>query len=262
MIFYFTGMKFLFSALLSLCLLGCIDEYTDSIELRRDGSALFQASIYPCEPDSGFINNLKNDYDSVAGIKFDSAWFSLRDSLYSFNFKLSFENLFSWQSSKEVEKDFIGSISLKKIDSLANTYSFERIINPNSENEDGTVVPEENISSFALEQAKKDSIYWEYTVILPHDAMLVNSEPKDSAYISQSEGVLRWKIPANEAISKRITLRADFSFPQEKTINWVSLFGVVAGCIVMLLAIAMLVRKLKKLSIALKELRKAEESVR
>jgi len=261
MIFYFIKMKLFFPILLSLCLLGCIDEYIDSVELRRDGSALFYASIYPCEPDSGFIYNMKNDYDSIAGLKFDSAWFSLRDSLYSFNFKLSFENLFSWQGNKEIEKDFIGTISLKKIDSPANAYSFERIINPTSENEDGTVVPEESISPFALEQiAKKDSIYWEYNLTLPQDAMLINIESTDSAYISQSEGVLRWKIPASEAISKRIILKANFSLPPEKSINWVSLFGVIAGCIVMLLAIAMLIRKLKKLSVALKELKKAEES--
>ncbi len=256
-------MKFFFPVLLSLCLLGCIDEYTDSIELRQDGSALFTASIYPCEPDSGYIDNMKNAYDSIAtGLRFDSAWFSLRDSLYSFNFKLYFENLFSWPGNKEIEKDFIGSVSLKKVDSLENTYSFERIINPNSENENGTIVPEESISPFALEQiTKKDSTYWEYTLVLPENAMLISSEPKDSVYISQSEGIIRWKVQASEAVSKRIVLRADFFIPPEKTINWVSLFGVVIGCIVMLLAIAMLVRKLKKLSIALKELKKAEDSV-
>jgi hypothetical protein len=254
-------MRSLLLALFSLCFLGCIDEYADTIELRSDGSASFSASFYPCEPDSSFINDIREKYDSIAGLKFDSAWFSLKDSLYSFNFKLSFENLFSWQGDKNFERDLIGNISLKKIDSLKNSYSFERIINQNSENIDGSVVPEESISPFAVEQiVKNDSVYWEYTLILPQDALLINSEPIDTAYVGQiSQGILRWKIPASEAISKRVTLKADFALPTEKTVNWLSLFGVIAGCIAMLLAIAMLVRKLKKLSVTLKELKKKTE---
>jgi len=256
-------MKLILSALFSLCFLACIDEYSDSFVLQEDGGAVFSASIYPCEPDSNLIENIKANYDSIAGLKLDSAWFSQRDSLYALNFKISFENLFSWQGDKKFEKDFIGNISLKKIDSLENGYSFERVINPNAESEDGAVVPEESISPFALEQISgSDSAYMEFTVVLPKSATLINSEPIDTASINQNEnpGVLRWKFPAGEAISKRVLLKVDFSLPSQETIHWTSLFGIVAGCIVMLLAIAMLIFKLKKLGNQLKNLENAERN--
>ncbi len=263
-IFYITPMRLILLALFSLCFLACIDEYADSIEIRGDGSAQFSASIYPCEPDSNFIGNIKAIYDSIPGLKFDSAWFSQRDSLYSFNFKLSFENLLSWQGSKKFEKDLIGYISLKKIDTLKNAYSFERIINPTAESEDGSVVPEESLSPFAIEQiVKNDSAFWEYTLVLPQGALLINSEPIEATHIGQDKtpGVIHWKFYASEAISKRILLKADFSLPTQQVISRESLIGIVAGCIVMLLAIILLFLKLKKLSITLKELKNTEKNL-
>jgi len=257
-------MKFVLLALFSLCFLACIDEYADSIEIRKDGSAQFSASIYPCDPDSNFIGNIKANYDSIPGLKFDSAWFSQRDSLYSLNFKLSFENLLSWQGNKKFEKDLIGYISLKKIDTLENGYSFERIINPTAESEDGSVVPEESISPFAIEQiVKNDSVFWEYTLILPQGGVLINSEPIDATHISQNKNpnVVHWKFHAGDAISKRILLKADFSLPSQQAISIGSLIGIIAGCIVMLLAIILLFRKLKKLSITLKELKNTEKNL-
>jgi len=257
-------MRFVFLTLFSLCFFACIDEYADSIELRKDGSAQFSASIYPCEPDSNFIGNIKANYDSIPGLKFDSAWFSQRDSLYSLNFKLSFENLISWQGNKKFEKDLIGYISLKKIDTLKNGYSFERIINPTAESEDGSVVPEESISPFAIEQIiKNDSAFWEYTLILPQGGVLINSEPIEATYISQDKtpGVIHWRFQASEAISKRILLKADFSLPAQTTISRESLIGIAIGCIVMLFAIILLFRKLKKLSITLKELKNTEKNL-
>jgi len=246
-------------ALFSLCFFACIDEYADSIEIHSDGSAQFSASIYPCEPDSNFIENIKANYDSIPGLKFDSAWFSQRDSLYSLNFKLSFENLNSWQGNKKFDKDLIGHISLKKIDKHKNHYSFERIINPTAESEDGSVFPEESISPFAVEQIiKNDSAFWEYSLVLPQGAKLINSEPIESTSISQD--TIRWKFQAGEAISKRILLKAIFSLPSQQSISNESLIVIVVGCIVMLLAIILLFRKLKKLSVTLKELKNAEKN--
>jgi len=263
--FYIITMRFILLALFSLCFLACIDEYADSIEIRSDGSAQFSASIYPCEPDSNFIGKIKTNYDSIPGLKFDSAWFSQRDSLYSLNFKLSFENLLSWQGNKKFEKeDLIGYISLKKIDTLKNGYSFERIINPTAESEDGLAVPEESISPFAIEQIiKNDSAFWEYTLILPQGGMLINSEPIEAASIGQDKtsGVIHWKFLASEAISKRILLKADFSLPAQQSISRESLIGIAVGCIVMLFAIILLFRKLKKLSITLKELKNTEKNL-
>ncbi|MCL2101206.1 MAG: hypothetical protein FWH22_05780, partial [Fibromonadales bacterium] len=188
-------MKSLFLALFALCLAACIDEYSDTIVLQNDGSATFLASIYPCEPDSTFIENIKSNYESIEGLKLDSAWLLQKDSLYSLNFRLTFENLLSWQGDKKFEKDFIGNISLKKIDSLENGYSFERIINYNAEGEDGAIVPEESISPFALEQISgSDSAYWEYVLVLPQGAKLISNENQDA---------LRWKFPAEEAIATR-----------------------------------------------------------
>jgi hypothetical protein len=257
-------MRFILLTLFSLCFFACIDEYADSIELREDGSATFFASIYPCEPDSNFIENIKANYDSITGLKFDSAWFSQRDSLYSLNFKLSFENLLSWQGNKKFDKDLVGYISLKKIDSLKNSYSFERIINPTAESEDGSLVPEESTSPFAIEQIiKNDSAFWEYTLVLPQGATLINSEPIDATYINQnkSPSTLSWKLYASEAISKRILLKADFSLPVQMSINQQSAIGIAVGCIVMLLAIVLLIRKLKKLSTTLKELKNTEKNL-
>jgi len=261
--FYIIAMRFFLLALFSLCFFACIDEYTDSIEIHKDGSALFSASIYPCEPDSNFIENVKANYDSIPGLKFDSAWFSQRDSLYSLNFKLSFENLFSWQGNKKFEKDFIGYISLKKIDTLKNAYSYERIINPTTESEDGSVVPEESLSPFAIEQiVKNDSAFWEYTLTLPQGGTLISSEPIEATFINQdTPGVIHWKFQASDAISKRILLKADFSLPAQHTISRESLIGIAVGCIVMLLAIILLFRKLKKLSITLKELKNTEKNL-
>jgi hypothetical protein len=228
-------MKFPVLAIFSLCFFACIDEYSDIIVLRPDGSAIFTASVYPCEPDSISLGDIKKDYDSV--------WFEKRDSLYSLNFKLSFENLFD----EKVENDLIGHVSLKKIDSLSNGYSFERIINPSTGDEDGEVHPEEIISSFALEQiiAKSDSIYWEFFLVLPPGAKLISSN-SDS---------LRWKLLANEAVSKRISMKADFTLPAEKNIFSAYFFAIAAGCFIMLLAVVLLMRKLKNLSLALRELK-------
>jgi hypothetical protein len=262
--FYITPMRFTVLALFSLFFFACIDEYADSIEIRKDGSAQFSASIYPCELDSNFIGNIKANYDSIDGLKFDSAWFSQRDSLYSLNFKLSFENLLSWQGNKKFEKDLVGYISLKKIDSLENAYSFERIINPTAESEEGLAVPEESISPFAMEQIiKNDTVFWEYALVLPQGAMLINSEPIEAIYVSQNKdpGVVHWRFHAGEAISKRILLKADFSLPGQKSLDRQSLIAIAAGCIVMLLAIILLFLKLKKLSITLKELKNSERNL-
>jgi len=257
-------MRFAFLALFSLCFIACIDEYADSIEIRSDGSARFWASIYPCEPDSNFMENVRANYDSIPGLKFDSAWFSQRDSLYSLNFALTFENLLDWQGNKKFEKDLVGYISLKKIDTLENGYSFERIINPTAESEDGAVVPEESISPFAVEQViKNDSAFWEYTLILPPEAILINSEPIEATSVNQSktQNIVNWKFYAGEAISKRILLRADFSLPSQQTISKESLIGITVGCIIMLLAIILLFLKLKKLSSTLKELKNTEKNL-
>jgi hypothetical protein len=254
-------MKFFAIAFSALLLLGCIDEYSDSFELRPDGSAAFFAAIYPCEPDSSILSGIKADYESIAGLKFDSAWFSLRDSAYSLNFKVSFENLLAWQGHEKIEKDFIGSISLKKTDS--NIYSFERIINASAESEEGHIVPEESVSSFILEQiSKSDSSFWEYAVVLPKGAALISSEPVDVAFAAGNEpNVLRWKIPVADAVSKRIAFKADYSLQgaAEGQLTKASLISIIAGCILMLLAIALLIRKLKKLSAALRELKNAEK---
>jgi len=255
-------MRLTILAFFSLCLLACIDEYSDSIILHDNGGATFFASIYPCEPDQALIENIKNNYDSIAGLKFDSAWFTQKDSFYALNVKLYFENLLSWQGDKKFEKDFIGNISLKKIDSLKDGYSFERIINPNTENENGDIVPEESISPFALEQISgNDSTHWEYTLALPQGAMLISSDPIDPAYINT--GVLHWKFPAGEAMSKRISLKADFILPEApQKIDRTSLFGAILGCIAMLLAIALLIRKLVKITLTLKSLKDAEKNLK
>jgi len=257
-------MRLILLALFSLCFLACIDEYADTIEIHKDGSAQFLASIYPCDPDSNFIGNIKANYDSIPGLKFDSAWFSQRDSLYSLNFKLSFENLFSWQGNKKFEKDLIGHISLKKMDKHKNGYSFERIINPTAESEDGSAVPEESISPFAIEQIiKNDTAYWEYSLVLPQGATLINSEPIEATNISKNKNpnVIQWRFLAGEAISKRILLKADFSMPGQNIISKESLIGIVVGCIIMLLAIILLFCKLKKLSKTLKELKSTEKNL-
>jgi len=247
-------------ALFSLCFCACIDEYADSIEIHSDGSAQFSVSIYPCEPDSNFIGNIRENYDSIPGLKFDSAWFSQRDSLYSFNFRLSFENLLAWQGNKKFEKDLVGNISLKKLDKPQNSYSFERVINPTAESEDGSVVPEESISPFAVEQiVKNDSAFWEYSLILPQGTKLIRSEPIEAAHISGD--TILWKFHAGEAISKRILLKADFSLPGGQTISNETIIGIAVGCIVMLLAIILLFRKLKKLSLTLKELKNTEKNL-
>jgi len=257
-------MRFAFLAIFSLCFISCIDEYADSIEIHKDGSAHFWASIFPCEPDSNFMGNVKANYDSIPGLKFDSAWFSQKDSLYALNFALSFENLLSWEGNKKFEKDLVGYISLKKIDTLENGYSFERIINPTAESEDGLAVPEESISPFAIEQIiKNDSVFWEYTLVLPQGALLINSEPIEATHIGQGKNsnILKWKFHAGEAISKRILLRADFSLPTQQQISTESLIGITIGCIVMLLAIILLFIKLKKLSSTLKELKNTEKNL-
>jgi hypothetical protein len=227
-------MKFTVLAIFSLCFLACLDEYSDIILLHPDGSAMFSASVYPCDPDSVSLGDIKKDYDSV--------WFEQRDSLYSLNFKLSFENLLD----KKIRNDLIGYITLSKIDSLKNGYSFERILNPNSESEEGEIIPEESVSPFALEQiAKNDSVYWEYYLVLPPGATLINTN-SDS---------LRWKFLASEAISKRISMKADFTLPAEKNIFSAYFFAIAAGCFIMLLAVVLLMRKLKNLSLALRELK-------
>jgi len=249
-------------ALFSLSFLACIEEYSDSIILHDNGGATFLANIYPWEPDTNSIGLIKANYDSTAGLKFDSAWFSQKDSLYSLHFMLTFENLLEWQGNKKFEKDFLGNISLKKIDSVKNGYSFERIINSNTENEIGEIVPEESIPPFVLEQMfGNDSAYWEYTLVLPQGAMLISSDPIDPAYIDS--GVLRWKILAGEAFSKRISLRADFVLPETPHgIDRTSLIGAIVGCIVMLLAIALLIRKLVRISLTLKKLENAEKDLK
>jgi hypothetical protein len=253
-------MKFFLLTLFSLCLFACIDEYVDSIEIHPDGSAVFFASIYPCEQDTSYISHIKDSYQAK-GLKFDSAWFSQKDSSYSLNFRLSFENLLSWRG----ENDLVGQISLKKIDSLKNGYSFERIINQNSENEDGAIVPENIISDFAIEQIRdNDSVYWEYSLVLPSGATLIKNKAKDSITVqSENPLILNWRFLANEAVSKRILLKADFYLPdtqQKSNIHWTTLIGIILGCITMLLAIAMLIRKLKKLGNALKELKTVEKN--
>jgi hypothetical protein len=250
-------MKFLVFAMLASLLLGCVEEYNDSIELSRDGSAVFKASLFPCEQDSTLLNSIKEDYESVPGVKFDTAWFLQEDSAFSLNFKVSFENLLTWQGKDIV---LVGSLSLKKIDSLENGYSFERVLNGGAESEDGFIVPEDNISEFTLGQiAKNDSAFWEYSIILPQGAVLINSEPVDMAFKGETPNVLNWRIPAGDAVSKRIAFKADFHFPAE-TPKWVSLVSIIACFAVMLLAIAFLVRKLKKLSTTLKELESEEKN--
>jgi hypothetical protein len=254
-------MRFILLVLFSLCFCACIDKYTDTIVLHEDGSATFFASIYPSEPNSDLINNIKSNYDSTPGVKFDSAWFVQTDSLYSLNFKMTFENLLTWQKYENFDKDFVGNISLKKMD--GNVYSFKREINANIENEDGAIVPEEAISPFALELITgNDSAYVEYTLVLPQGAVFINSEPIDTAYTiptGNSES-LRWKFLAEDVLSKRILLKAEFSLPSEKNIHWTSLFGIVAGCIIMLFAIVMLVLRLRKLSGKLRNLENVERN--
>jgi len=252
--------------LVSLCLFACIDKYTDTIELNPDGSAVFSASIHPCEPDSNYIINIKENYSSIAGVKFDSAWFSQKDSLHSLNFRLSFENLLSWQDGEKFEKDLIGHISLKKIDSLKNGYSFERIINQSAESEDGAIIPEDIISPFAIEQIiSNDSSYWEYILVLPNGATLISGEPADTAFVqSENPLIFNWKIPASEAVSKRISLKANFYLPpatkQKSEIQWIPFIGITTGCVIMVLAIVLLGHKLKNLSVALKELKATEKN--
>jgi hypothetical protein len=228
-------MKFPILALFSLLFIACIEEYSDIIVLRPDGSATFTASIYPCDLSSISLDDIKKDYDSV--------WLEQRDSFYSLNFKLHFENLLN----HKIRNDLIGHVSLKKIDSLKNGYSFERVVNPSTESEDGEVVPEEAISPFALGQiTKSDSIYWEYFLVLPQGATLISSN-SDS---------LRWKFLANDAISKRIAMKADFTMPAaQENIFSAYLFAIIAGCFVMLIAVILLMRKLKNLSLALRELK-------
>jgi len=255
-------MKFFILTLFSLCLFACIDEYVDSIEIYPDGRAVFFASVYPCDSSSNYVEDIKETYGSIEGLKFDSAWFSQKDSLYSLNFKLSFENLLSWQGSKILEKDLIGSISLKKIDSLKNNYSFERIINPNAENEDGTIVPEEIVSPIIKEQIEnKDSaVYWEHFLVLPNGSKLINGKPENATIVQEKNPlIINWRFPASETISKRISLKADFYMPdtQKSNINWIA--GAV-GCVIMLLAIALLVFKLKRLGKVLKELKDEEKN--
>jgi hypothetical protein len=259
-------MKLLLLTLFSLCLFACIDEYVDSIEIHPDGSAVFFASIYPCDSSSNYINDIKETYGFIEGLKFDSAWFSQKDTLYSLNFKLSFENLFSWQGNSILEKDLIGSISLKKIDSLKNGYSFERIINPNVESEDGVIVPEEMVSPIVKEQViDSDSTYWEHYLVLPIGATLMDSELAADLTVIQGEKplILSWRFPASDAVSKRMSLKTNFYLPnpQQSNVN-TALIGIVLGCITMLLAIALLVYKLKKLGSTLKELKNVEKNIK
>jgi hypothetical protein len=240
-------MKLLTLALFPLCLLACI-EYSETIELHSDGSATYFASTYAGsgdgEPDSAYyFNALEKDYDSV--------WFEKKDSFYTVNVKLHIDNLLGKKEIKD-----LGYFSLKKIDSLKNGYSFERIINPNVESEDGEVIPEENIPQFILEEIQNDSIYWEYSLVLPPEAMLISSDPIDTSYINNKSNTLRWKFPINEAVSQRIAMKADFTLPAaQKNIPNASVLGVIAGCIIMLLAIIFLMRKLKKLSLTLRDLK-------
>jgi hypothetical protein len=254
-------MKLLLLTLFSLCFFACIDEYVDSIEIYPDGSAVFFASVYPCDSSSNYIEDIKETYGFIEGLKFDSAWFSQKDSLYSLNFKLSFENLLSWKGSKILEKDLIGSLSLKKIDSLKNGYSFERIINQNSESEDGMIVPEEIVSPIIKEQMENnDSVYWEHFLVLPNGATLIGDKPANSTIVQDKNPlILNWRFPASEAVSKRISLKADFYLPdtQQSNVHWIA--GTI-GCIIMLLAIALLIFKLKKLGTVLRELKTAEKN--
>jgi hypothetical protein len=240
-----------------------MDEYVDSIEIYPDGSAMFFASVYPCDSSSNYIEDIKETYGSIEGLKFDSAWFSKKDSLYSLNFKLSFENLLSWKGSKILEKDLIGSISLKKIDSLKNAYSFERIINQSAENEDGMIVPEEIVSPIIKEQMENnDSIYWEHFLVLPNGATLINDKPANATIVQNKNPlIINWRFLASETVSKRISLKADFYLPdtQKSNINWIA--GAV-GCVIMLLAIALLIFKLKRLGTVLKELKNAEKNIK
>lgn len=220
------------------------------------------ASIYPWEPDTSTINLIKANYDSTEGLKFDSAWFAQKDSMHTLNFKLSFKNLLDWKGDKKFEKDFLGKISLRKIDTVKNGYSFERVINAQTENEDGDVMPEESISPFALEQITgNDSAYWEYALALPQGATLLSSDPIDPDYINS--GILRWRFPASEAISKRISFKADFILPDvSQKSDRTSLIGAILGCIVMLLAIGLLIRKLVRVSVALKNLKDTERNLK
>jgi hypothetical protein len=255
------NMKLLILTLFSLCFFACIDEYVDSIEIYPDGSAVFFASVYPCDSSSNYIEDIKETYGFIEGLKFDSAWFSQKDSLYSLNFKLSFENLLSWKGSKILEKDLIGSLSLKKIDSLENGYSFERIINQNSESEDGMIVPEEIVSPIIKEQIENnDSVYWEHFLVLPNGAALIGDKPANSTIVQDKNPlILNWRFPASETVSKRISLKADFYLPdtQQSNVHWIA--GAI-GCIIMLLAIALLISKLKKLGTVLRELKTAEKN--
>ncbi|MCL1967286.1 MAG: hypothetical protein FWF67_05340 [Fibromonadales bacterium] len=256
-------MRLLILTLFSLCFFACIDEYVDSIEIYPDGKAMFFASVYPCDSSSNIIDDIKETYDSIEGIKFDSAWFTKKDSLYSLNFKLSFENLLSWQNGKIIDNDLIGYISLKKIDSLENGYSFERIINKNAESEDGMVVPEEGISPIIKERMENnDSIYWEHFLVLPNGAKLINNKPENAAIVQAKDPlILNWRFPASQTVSKRLSLKANFYMPDahKSNINWIA--GI-AGCVIMLLAIALLVSKLKKLGTVLKELKNAEKNIK
>ncbi|MDR2580723.1 MAG: hypothetical protein LBC85_07000 [Fibromonadaceae bacterium] len=251
-------MKFFFLFLL-LCLLGCVEEYSDSIEIRQDGSAVFQASLYPSDLDSNLLISIREDYTSIPGVKFDTAWFEQKDSAYSLNFRVLFKNLLTWESNEKIEQDFVGYISLKKIDTLKNGYSFERILNVSIEGEDGYIIPEESISEFAM-GLMNDSAFWEYSVILPKSAVLINSEPIDMAVQSEDPNILRWKVPATEAIAKRITLKADYYLPAKES-QQTSLIPIIAGIAIMLLAIALLLRKLKNLGVALRRLRTEEETI-
>jgi hypothetical protein len=171
---------------------------------------------------------------------------------------VSFENLLAWKGKDIV---LVGNLSLKKIDSLKNGYSFERVLNGSAESEDGFIVPEDNVSEFAIGQmAKNDSAFWEYSIILPKGAVLINSEPVDMAVKGENPNVLRWRIPAGEAVSKRISFKADFHFPAENQINLASLISIIACFAVMLLAIILLVRKLKKLGSTLEKLESEEKN--
>jgi hypothetical protein len=151
---------------------------------------------------------------------------------------------------------------LKKIDSLENAYSFERIINQNAENEDGMVVPEEIVSPIIKEQMENnDSIYWEHFLVLPNGATLINNKPANSTIVQDKNPlIINWRFLASETVSKRISLKADFYLPdahQKANIQWI--IGAI-GCIIMLLAIALLIFKLKKLGTVLKELKDEEKN--
>ncbi|GHV10793.1 hypothetical protein AGMMS49938_00400 [Fibrobacterales bacterium] len=254
-------MKYLFLTVIALLFTGCIDEYSDSITLEADGSAVFEASIYPCGQDSNLVNDIKKNYGSVAGVKLDSVWFSQRDTGSAVNFRISFDNLLTWKD-EQFDKDFVGSLSLQKNDSLKNRFSFKRVLNPNAESEDGAVIPEESVDSFALEQLNgDDSSFWEHSLTLPKGAILLNSEPIDTASVVNENGFVKinWKIPVTAVASKRVVLSADFELPSTETsVHWTSLAAIGASCLIMLLAIWALIRRLKKLSVALKELKDKE----